>query len=193
MQDFWLCFVPIFVAVDPLGVLPLFMALTAGRAPAEVRRMAAASSAAAWAVSLAFLAGGAHLLAALGVTVADFMVAGGTLLFVIALSDLVNGDKPRRQVELDGLGVVPLGVPLVAGPGVMAALVLLRNVYGFWPTALALTANMVLTWAMFRAADLVLGVLGRQGVRVVSKLAALVLAAFAVMLVRKGLTVFLAG
>ena len=81
MRDFWLCFVPLFVAVDAIGVLPMYLSLTEGLDPSRVRRVLLQSVATATAVALAFLGGGKALMTLLGITVADFMIAGGVLLF----------------------------------------------------------------------------------------------------------------
>src|SRR5262245_58944588 len=115
MQAFWLCFVPLFVAVDAFGVLPLFMGLTEGTDPWLRRRIILQSVLTATLVTLAFVFAGTAFLRLLGITVADFMVAGGSLLFALSLSELI---APHRTTEVrsDVLGAVPLGVPLLAGP-----------------------------------------------------------------------------
>ncbi len=196
MQDFWLCFVPLFVAVDALGVLPVFIGLTQGIAPARVRRMLWQSLATALAVALVFLVLGQAILGLLGITVADFMVAGGLLLFVLAVGDLLANDKLQRRVapaDADDLGAVPLGVPLIVGPAVLTTTMLLTNRYGFAPTASALVANIVIAGLIFAGAGPIRNVLGSSGERIVSKIAMLFLAAIAVMMVRKGIEAWLAG
>ncbi|PKO82796.1 MAG: MarC family protein [Betaproteobacteria bacterium HGW-Betaproteobacteria-11] len=196
MGDFWLCFVPLFVAVDALGVLPAFLGLTQGVAPARVRQVLWQSLATALAVALAFLALGQAILALLGITVADFMVAGGLLLFVLAMGDLLVNDKLQRHVgpvDADSLGAVPLGVPLIVGPAVLTTIMLLANRYGFASTAMALVANIVIAGLIFAGAAPIRRVLGSVGERIVSKVAMLFLAAIAVMMVRRGVETWLAG
>ena len=90
MNEFWVCFVPLFVAVDAVGVLPLFLSLTEGMDRARLRRVVIQSVITAAAVALAFLTFGPVLLRFLGITVPDFMIAGGVLLFAISLSDLLT-------------------------------------------------------------------------------------------------------
>ena len=95
MNNFWLCFVPLFVAVDALGLLPIFMGLTQGLTRVRIRRIIFESVITAMIVALVFLFVGKGILTLLGITVADFMIAGGTLLFVLSLSDLISAEKRR--------------------------------------------------------------------------------------------------
>ncbi|RJR26780.1 MAG: MarC family protein [Desulfobacteraceae bacterium] len=186
MRSFWLCFVPLFVAVDAIGVLPLFLNLTEELNPLKVKRVVYQSMVTAAAVALSFLAVGTGVLRLLGITVADFMVAGGVLLFVISMSDLITTEKARKQVDPDSLGAVPLGVPLIAGPAVFTTSILLVNEYGALPTALALILNIAIAGVVFLSAGAINRLLGKAGAKTVSKIAALLLAAIAVMIVRKG-------
>lgn len=191
MNEFWLCFVPLFVAVDAIGVLPAFLALSQSMEPRQVRRAIFHSVATATAVALAFLALGTAILDLLGITVADFMVAGGILLFILAMGDLLANDKLQRQVDADSLGAVPLGVPLITGPAVLTTSMLLLNQYGAGWTAAAIVANILIAGIVFRFAGGIGRVLGRVGEKIVSKIAMLLLAAIAVMMVRKGIEAFL--
>jgi multiple antibiotic resistance protein len=187
---FWLCFLPLLVAVDAIGIVPLFIALTERVARAQRRRIIGQSVLTATAVALAFVFGGSAFLRLLGITVADFMVAGGTLLFVFSLSDLI---VPQRAsgLEADGVGAVPLGVPLLAGPAVLTTSILLVDQYGRLATAVAVVTNMILAGITLRFADLLHRLLGATGTRVVQRVMLLLLAAIAVMTVRKGVEAFL--
>jgi multiple antibiotic resistance protein len=193
MKDFWLCFVPLFVAVDALGVLPAFVSLTQDIEAPRVRRVIWQSVATALCVALGFMALGTAVLDLLGITVADFMVAGGLLLFALSLGDLIAGAKLQPKVDPDILGAVPLGVPLIAGPAVLTTSVLLVNQFGIVNTAAALVANIALAGLVFRFSGLIVRVLGTVGARISSKIAMLFLAAIAVMMVRKGIEAFVMG
>jgi multiple antibiotic resistance protein len=194
MQAFWLCFVPLFVALDVIGVLPIYVSLTEGLSQAGRRSVLVQSILTAAVVALAFLVFGPVLLHFLGITVADFMIAGGTLLFAISLSDLLTGEKKRSEVDKsEALGAVPIGIPLLAGPALFTTSILLANAYGKWITAAALAANLLLAAGVFVVADTITLWLGRNGTRTASKIASLLLAAIAVMLVRKGLMAAIAG
>jgi len=187
MEEFWLCFVPVFVAVDAIGVLPIFVSLTDGLDPKVRRSILVQSIFTAMGIVIIFLLFGPALLRFLGITVADFMIAGGALLFAISLSDLITGEKKRRQADASLMGAVPIGIPLIAGPALLTTTIVLAEVYGKWLTAGAVIANVALAGLVFQFADTITGWLGRNGTRSASKIASLLLAAIAVMLVRKGI------
>jgi multiple antibiotic resistance protein len=191
MESFLLCFVPLFVAVDAIGVLPMYLGLVEGLAPAEQRSIISQSIATAMIVALLFLFVGEALFRFLDITAADFMLSGGALLFVISLSDILLGRKLQRQVEPESIGVVPLGVPLIVGPAVLTSLILLSHRYGQVPTAIAVVINILLGGVIFWFADNLNRVLGKAGMRACSKIASLILAAIAVRMMREGLVNFL--
>ena len=185
MKTFLLCFVPLFVAVDAVGVLPVFLGLTQGCAPQDLRRTIRRSVLTAGAVALLFMAVGKGIMQLLGITIADFKVAGGLLLFALALAELVGSGKSHLEVE--SLGAVPLGVPLITGPAVLVTSILLVDLYGVAPTAGAIIANVLIAGVVFSFAEIINRLLGKAGASIVSKIAHLLLAAIAVMMVRKGL------
>jgi len=187
MGDFWFCFFPLFVAVDAVGILPLFMHLTEGVDPRAVRRIIVQSMVTALAVALAFLAVGQWVFHYLGITVADFLIAGGILLFTISLTDVITVEKRVAQVDTDSLGVVPIGVPLIVGPAVLTTIFVLVGEYGVVPVVAAAVVNIVIAGAVFWLSGPIHRILGRSGSRALSKLAGILLAAIAVMMVRKGL------
>jgi multiple antibiotic resistance protein len=188
MRTFWLCFVPLFVAVNVVGVLPLFVSLTEGMERDRRRTVVLQSILTASAVALLFLLFGPPLLGSLGITVSDFMIAGGILLLVISLSDLLTGEKRQREADPAGLGAVPIGVPLITGPAVLTSCILLAGLHGKFVTALAVIANIALAGLVFLFAEPITKALGRTGTKTVSKVASLLLAAIAVMLIRRGIT-----
>jgi len=190
MKAFWLSFVPLFVAVDAIGVLPMFMSLSQGIDPGHVRRVVIQSVITALAVALLFMAVGTALLHLLGITLSDFMIAGGILLFVISMSDLLSHEKSQRRVDPDSLGAVPLGVPLLAGPALLTTSMLLTKVHGYPVTVIAVAVNILLAGVLFRFAGSVQRILGKTGEKIVSKIASLLLAAYAVMMVRRGVELF---
>ncbi|KPK25176.1 MAG: hypothetical protein AMJ61_12740 [Desulfobacterales bacterium SG8_35_2] len=187
MNIFLLCFVPLFVAVDALGVLPIFINLIDNLTHSQKRKVLIQSLITASAVALVFLAIGPTVLSALNITVSDFMVAGGILLLVISLSDLLTGEKKQRLVDPETLGAVPLGVPIITGPAVLTTSVLLANVHGMPITALALLANIAIAGIIFWFAKPITRVLGNAGTKILSKIASLFLATIAVMLIRRGI------
>lgn len=192
MIEFWLCFVTLFVAVDAVGVMPIFLSLTQGMERNSVRQAIYRSVAIATVVALAFLALGTAILHLLGITVADFMVAGGILLFVLAIGDLLSNEKLQRQVDVNSLGAVPLGVPLITGPAVLTTSMLLHNQYNAGWTAAAIVANILIAGAVFFYSGSISRMLGQVGEKIISKIAMLLLAAIGVMMVRKGIESFIA-
>ena len=193
MRSFWLCFFPMFVAVDAVGVLPLFLHLTAGLDQAQIRRVILQSVATATVVALVFLVIGRYILEFLGVTVADFMVAGGALLFVLSLTDLIFEKRSMFQGDRETLGAVPLGVPLIVGPAVITTIFILVGEHGLGPTVAAVIVNIAIAGAVFWLAAPVHRVLGSSGSRTISKLASLLLAAIGVMMVRKGIEIIVSA
>jgi len=187
MNDFWLCFFPMFVAVDAVGVLPLFMHLTEGVAQQAVRKVIVQSMITALVVALVFLVLGRWIFEYLGITVADFLIAGGILLFTISVIDVITVEKRIAQVDADSLGAVPIGVPLIVGPAVLTTIFVLVGEYGAVPTVAAAVVNIVIAGGVFWLAEPINRLLGRSGSRTLSKLAGILLAAIAVMMVRKGI------
>ncbi len=191
MINFWLCFVPLFVAVDAIGALPMFMALTEGLESSKVQRVIIQSIVTGIAVALIFVFFGPAGLRLIGITVGDFMVAGGILLLVISISDLLSVEKKQRHVDPESMGAVPIGVPLIVGPAVLTTLVLLVDAHGKLPTVAAVVLNIGIAGVLFWRSQLINRFLGASGAKTLSKLASLLLAAIAVMIIRKGLMVFI--
>ena len=185
-----LAFVALFVAVDILGLLPLYLTLTGGLSPEDRRRLPWQCALTAGGVGLGFLLVGKALFQILGVTVGDFQVAGGLLLLVLSVNDLLRGPA-APQDPAPSVGIVPLATPLVVGPAVLTTLLLLVHTHGYGPTLIAYGANMFLVYLALRHARLVERVLGKAGSQAAAKVAGLFLAAFGVSLIRRGLPDFL--
>ena len=186
MKSFLWCFVPLFVAVDAIGVLPFFISLTEGLAAERRRRIVMQSVLTAGTVALAFTLVGRPGLRALGVSVSDFMMAGGLLLFALSLRDLLSVGKGHGRVDLETLGAVPIGVPLITGPAVLTTCMLLADQHGLVPTLAATVANVLIAGVVFWFAQPIARALGGAGGKILSKMAALLLAAIGVMMVRRG-------
>ena len=185
MKDFFLALIPVFVAMDAIGDLPIFLSLTEGMDRSEREQVVKASVATGFGVGVGFLVLGKFLFGVIGVTVSDFKVAGGVILLALAIYDLISPEKRRRRPG-EAVGVVPLGVPLIVGPAVLTTLLICVDAYGYLPTLLSLMLNLLFVWVVFREAEVVVRVLGDGGVRGVAKVASLFLAAIAVMMIRRG-------
>ena len=190
MRELVLACVALFVAVDILGLLPLYLSLTGDLSSEERKRLPWQSTLTATAVGLGFLLLGNLIFRIMGVTVGDFQVAGGILLVVLSIHDLLHPKTLSRR-ESSRLAVVPLGTPLIAGPAVLATLLILVQTYGHAVTLTAFGVNMGLAFLVLRQAQRFGRVLGDAGSEAVAKVASLFLAAFGVSLVRRGVQAFL--
>ena len=186
MHLFLLAFIPLFIAVDAVGTLPVILGMLERVSPANRRRVILQSMLTAATVAVVFVLVGQRLLHLLGVTSGDFMIAGGTLLFVLSLRDLLAAGKARFQVDQETVGAVPIGVPLITGPAVLTTCMLLVEQPNMWfPAILAVIANVGIAGGVFWFATPISARLGSAGTKVFSKIASLLLAAIAVMMVRK--------
>jgi multiple antibiotic resistance protein len=185
VHKFFVAFIPIFVAIDPIGLVAVFLGL-AGNASREQRhREGCIGILTALCISVGFVFLGKAIFTALGITVADFQVAGGLILLGLAGRELLNLSPADREAT-DDFGVVPLGMPLIAGPALLTALLVLVDTVGLVFTLLSLVVNLILVAVAFWNAHLVARWMGRQGLRGMSKIIALLLAAIAVSLIRRG-------
>lgn len=184
---FWLCFVPLFIATDAIGALPVFINLTKGISEKKLFALIITSLITAAAVGLAFIFIGEQILRLMGITVADFMVAGGLLLFVISLGDLVTKESGSGGICRDELGPVPIGVPLIVGPGVLTTVLLLAKEHGFFSTTIALIINILFAGVVFSTRVIIVKMVGKNGISIISKIASLFLTAISVMIIRKGI------
>lgn len=193
MDEFWLSFVPLFIAVDAIGVLPLFISFTEGINDKQRKTIVFSSAITATVVSLLFLFVGQAVLRLLGITVEDFMIAGGIILFLISVGDLLTVEKPLRRAQAESLGPVPIGVPLIVGPAVLTTVMLLGREHGLIPTALAMLVNIAIAGLIFYLSGTIMKIIGSSGAKIISKVANLFLAAIAVMMVRRGLVALISG
>ena len=192
MERFWLAFIPLFVAFDAIGLLPIYWGLAQGLSKAKRRQAVNWAVLVAFGAAVVFLLISQALFALLGVQLPDVMIAGGIVLFVLALHDLLSQGQARAG-SIEAIGVVPLGVPLIVGPAVLTTILLVRERSGMGLTLASLSLNIVLSWLALRMSDRLIEWLGREGSRVVSKVFSLVLASFAVMLIRHGFTTLFPG
>lgn len=188
LENFLKAFIPLFVAIDPIGLAAVFLAMGAG-VPVDRRKKIA--NQAAWTgglVALLFLFLGQTIFTALGITVSDFQIAGGLILFILAAKDLIQSAAVPDVVPED-FGVVPLGMPLIAGPASITTLLVLAQSKTISLSIIlaALAVNLVLVVLAFAYSDWLARKIGATGLRAISKIIALLLAAIAVNMIRQGL------
>lgn len=187
LEQFGLTFIPLFVAIDAIGVLPFLLPLTGDLEASARARVIRLAMATAFGLGLGFIAVGKGVLMLLGIKVADFLVAGGLILLLLAAKDLVTG-KMLEARNYSGVeaGVVPIGTPLVVGPAVLTTLLLLADQYPIIIVVISFILNLLLAWLIFAQATKIVAFLGQGGVKAMSKVASLFLAAIAIKMIRQG-------
>ncbi|WP_298835643.1 MarC family protein [uncultured Roseobacter sp.] len=192
-------FVTMFVVIDPIGLAPLFVALTQGLSDQARRRIAWRATLTGVLILLAFAAFGEALLSFIGISMPAFRVAGGVLLFLTALDMLFERRTKRREDQTeeddgDDPSVFPLAIPLIAGPGAIASVILLMGQRpGIEGAVMVLGATglvMVIVLGFFLASGMIERALGRTGITVVTRLLGMLLAALSVQFVLDGLAAF---
>jgi multiple antibiotic resistance protein len=182
----FLPFIPLFVAFNALGILPIFASLTTEMAEPEQKRVIHQSLFTAFLISIGFLVVGKTIFALLGISVSDFQIAGGILLFIISIIDLIFPERTRTFPK-ETLGIVPIGIPLIVGPAVLTLLLILIHTYGYVSTLLCLILNLLVVWLVFGRSHWIMGLLKEGGAKGVGKVSSLLLAAFAMMMIRIGI------
>ena len=183
-------FLTLLVITDPPGMVPIFLALTGGRPAGERNRAAWQAVALALGVIVVFGVAGQTLLAYLHVKLPALQAAGGLLLVLVAL-ELLTGktDNPTQQ-STTNIALVPLGTPLLAGPGaIVATMLFVQRADGFTDyaaIATAIAAVMIAVWLVLRFSGLIVKVLRPSGIEVLTRIAGLLLAAIAVQLIADG-------
>jgi len=185
LHPFWLSLIPIMVALDAPGTLPLYVAMTEGLKVRERKRIVRQSIITAFLITIGFVFLGRAVFRALGIMVEDFMIAGGIVLLIIAVIDIVRAGEKKVTIS-PTIGVVPLGTPLIAGPATLTTTLVLVGNYGYVPVILSLVVNILLAWLIFAQAERIIRIIGIHGSRAFAKVAALLLAAIAVKMIRSG-------
>jgi multiple antibiotic resistance protein len=191
LHAFALCFIPLFVAVDPLGALPLFVTVTAHLDARKRRRVALQALPTALAIGVVFFLVGGPLLHFLKIHPSDLEIAGGALLFAYAMLDLVMAGRPAFNEE-SSLGIVPLATPIIVGPAVLTMGLVLVDSYGKALAITALVANLVLLGALLLSVQTILRFIPINSMKAMSKVADLLLAAIGVGFIRQGIIAIIA-
>jgi multiple antibiotic resistance protein len=187
-------FVTLFVIMDPGGTIPLFLALTAGRSARFRRRAAHQAVVVAFAVIVVFAAFGQQILKFLGISIPALQGAGGLLLLLVALELLTGQAEEPKEVEDVNVALVPLGTPLLAGPGaIVATIVFVKRADGadgYLAIAAAIAAVHVVLYLALRFSTVFIRLLRESGISLITRIAGLLLAAIAVQLVADSVTGF---
>ncbi|MBI4238891.1 MAG: MarC family protein [Deltaproteobacteria bacterium] len=192
MKPFWLSFLPLFVAMDVVGNVPIVISLTSDMSRRQVARVVRMAGVTALVVGLLFMWFGKPLLAVLHVSPADFKIAGGLVLFVIAVSGVMHEESRNSGVLKEHIGAVPIGVPLMVGPATLVTLLLLADLYPMWAVTSGLVVNVAVSLFVFQFSRVLERVLHVNAIRAISKVVHFFLAAIAIMMVRVGIMEVLA-
>lgn len=187
IQDFLLAFIPMFVAFDAIGVIPMYLGLSEGIEESKKARLVRNASVTAIAICIVFLFVGDALLDFMGITQDDFRIAGGIILLIISISDLLFYSSRVRDVEPEDVGIVPIGIPLIAGPAVLTTILITNDSYGWELTSACIVINMAIMYISLANANRIKKLMGEAGSKAFAKIASLFLAAIAVMMIRVGL------
>ena len=190
MQVFWtdfvLTFVPLFIVVDAIGNLPIVLTLSDGMTARERNRMIHLAMITATAVGLIFLFFGQFILNVMKIEPGALAVAGGIILFTLSIRYLVSGRTVEAQRE-EMVAVVPIGTPLVVGPATITTLLLFSKQYPLYTVLVSLVLNLFISWVIFLAGNRIARFLGKGGLKAISQIFNLLIAAIAVNMVLHGL------
>ena len=186
VQSYVLTFVPLFIVIDALGIVPLVFALTDRVSAKERRKVIHVSAVTAAAVGFVFLLFGQFILRVMGIPVGAIAVSGGAILLVFSIKYMVTGhvvDAAREEM----VAVVPIGTPLLAGPATITTLLLLVNQYPLYVVSISFALNVLVAWGLFLLGERIMGFMGKGGLQAVSSVFNLLLAAIAVTMIFRGL------
>lgn len=189
LRDFGLTFVPLFVAMDSISTVPILLTITQGMKDKERSTVIRHALITALLLGMAFIVVGKGIFIFMGITVNDFLIAGGLILFLLGAKELVVGKMYEAQATGGDniLGIVPLGTPLVVGPAVLTTLLILTDQYHLAMVIFSFVVNLLISWLFFAQANRLVKMLGQGGVLALSKIFALLLAAIAIAMIHRGL------
>jgi multiple antibiotic resistance protein len=179
-------FIPLFVAIDALGLIPVFLGLTQNLSPQRRRVVTFQAVGTAVLICFLFMFLGRAIFAYIGINSADFKVAGGIILIVLAVLDLLTVGKPAVH-ESEMIGIVPLAMPLIAGPATLTTILILASRDGYSMTMLSLAANFLLLLLLLLSSDAIAKRIGPYVLSAFSKLVMVLLAAVAVHFIHSGI------
>jgi multiple antibiotic resistance protein len=185
-QNFVLTFVPLFIVIDAVGNLPFVISLSDEMSARERSVMIRSAVITATAVGFFFLFLGQLVLNAMGISVGSFAIGGGIILLVLSVNYMI-GSRSLDIIKEEMVAVVPIGTPLTVGPATIATLLLLATQFPIYYVVISFALNILIVWLIFRASTYIMRFLGRGGVRAISKISSLLLAAIAVNMIIKGL------
>jgi multiple antibiotic resistance protein len=181
----------LFIIVDPLGAIPIFIGLTENMTVKQKRKVFNTAFIVGFILLLVFAFTGLEIFNIFGISIFSFEVAGGILLLIIAIRILISGTKPENVESPESIGAVPIAIPLLVGPGAITTTIFNLQAYDVYVTALSVLFVMAVTWVILRFMIRIYRVLGKTGSLVIARVMALLIAAIAVQYILGGVTHFL--
>jgi multiple antibiotic resistance protein len=185
-HDFVLTFVPLFIVIDAFGNVPFLVSMGEELAAPQRRSMVHTAVLTATVVGLIFLFFGQFILNVLHISVGSFAIAGGIILLILSIQHMMTGQMVTAARD-EMVAVVPIGTPLTVGPATVTTLLLLALQYPLYTVLISFVLNMVITWVVFLLGQRISRFLGRGGLRAVSRVFSLLLAALGVNMMLQGL------
>ena len=179
-------FVPLFIVIDAFGNLPFLIAAGEGMDKRRRRKIVHYAVLTATVVGLIFLFLGQFILNVMHIKVQEFAIAGGIILLVLSIKYMLTG-RMVETVKEELVAVVPIGTPLMVGPATITTLLLLATQFPIYLVLLSFALNLIIVWVVFMAGNQIASFLGQGGLKAISKVFSLLLAAIAVSMVFRGL------
>jgi len=191
LPDLIKSFISLFVVVDPFGNIPIFIGLTEKIDGEKRKKIFNTATVTSFILLLAFALVGKEILNIFGITLESFMIAGGILLLIIAIRLLVVGEWEEHDLSPESIGVVPIAVPLLAGPGAITTTIINLQSYGILITIFSVIFVFIIVWLTLRFIEPIYKVLGKNGSVVIARVMALLIAAIAIQYIIEGLKMLL--
>ena len=185
-ESFVFTFVPLFIVIDAVGNLPFVVSLSEGISGHERQKMINIAIMTAAIVGLVFLFFGRFILDVLDISFGSFAIAGGVILLALSIRYMMTG-KMVELIKEEMAAVVPIGTPLTVGPATITTLLIVAEEFPLYMVVLSFALNLLIAWAVFLLGYRIIGFLGYGGIRAISRVFSLLLAAIAVSMIFRGL------
>jgi len=179
--------VAMFIVVNPLGSVPIFVGLTKDMDESRRKKTYRLATITGLMLLAFFSLVGQNVLVLFGISWGSFMIAGGILLLIVAIRLLIIGGWSEHQLASESVGAVPIGCPLLVGPGAITTSILNIQSFGIFATLLSVFLTFVIVWLILRFIDPIYRVLGKNGSLVITRVMALLIAAISVQYILDGI------
>jgi multiple antibiotic resistance protein len=189
LQHLYLSFLPLLISINVLSVIPIYLLFIKNTNAQQEKNIINKTIITMLIIGIGFLFIGKMIFLIMGIKISDFMIAGGALLFIISINTLIkHSDNHIETLDKESLAITPLAIPLLLGPATFASLLIVNNMYGYIITIIAFILNLIIVYIVLYKAKNILKYLGENGANAAGKISALLLSAYAVMMIRVGVT-----